>query len=377
MTLPTPERSLLADALGIAEALAEPLGREPLGSGAVAGFRVGAGDEAAVYYVDTSGTRVRAETGLAADGVRIWLHPADPHLPALPPVAFGDAAAIVLARLGIAALGPPELVAYRPGRRAVVRVAVEGGSVWIKVVPPGRTERVHATHVALAAAGVPVPTVLGWAPEGLLVLASAEGVPATEASWHPGDLLDVADDVRARFARAALPHAARGHALARLPWYRSRFAGSSADARRAHAIADRAAGLLAEPAGRPAGVHGDLHLGQLFVIRRGAVLQTAGVVDVDTAGTGDPADDAAAFVAHAVASALLTEANEARARVSELAELGRERWLRTGRARAGTAVHLLGHALAAAGSGLAAHADALLGAAEAVAVDDRPLLSRS
>lgn len=365
------ERSLLAEALGVTRATLAPLGREPLGLGAVAGFR-GPGD--AIHYVDTSRAAVRAETGLVSDRCRIWMHPADPHLPALAPVAFGDAAGILLARLGIAAEGAPELVAYRPGRRAVVRMPTGAGPVWIKVVPPQRAARVHATHAALFTAGIPVPAVLGWAPDGLLVLADAVGGAATDASWEPAKLLDAVDDLRARLAAVPLPHSAGSASAGRLRWYRERAGavfGDDRAARLAFAI-DRVRARAAEPV--TAGIHGDLHLGQLFVDAGGTRL--TGLVDVDTAGIGDPAEDAAAFVAHAVASAVLTVSGRGHERANALAELARERWLDEPRARAGAAVHLLGHALGAAENGDADRSTRLLHAGNAVLDASGPLLRR-
>ncbi|RZI83558.1 MAG: hypothetical protein EOO67_17240, partial [Microbacterium sp.] len=105
--------------------------REPLGTGTVTGFEIrhpaGAGGpeipDGAVAYVDSSQLAVAHETGLVLEGVaRVWIHPADPHLPALAPAAYGHAAEVLLGRLGIAAgTGAPQIVGYRPGRRAVLR----------------------------------------------------------------------------------------------------------------------------------------------------------------------------------------------------------------------------------------------------------------
>ncbi|MGZ8803915.1 MAG: hypothetical protein ACXWZG_01255, partial [Microbacterium sp.] len=122
------EAPLLAEALGLDAGLLAARTREPLGSGSVTGFDVAAEGGDLRYYVDTSRHPVAVETGLAlgdpaAPDARVWLHPADPHLPALAPAAFGHAAEALLARLGIVARESPSLVAYRPGRRAVLRVA--------------------------------------------------------------------------------------------------------------------------------------------------------------------------------------------------------------------------------------------------------------
>src|SRR5690606_14433706 len=93
------------------------LSREPLGGGSVTGFAVR--ETETIAYLDSSRQSVAAETGFAReDGVRIWLHPADPHLPALTPVAYHGGAGALLERLGLGPLRSIEMIAYRPGRRA-------------------------------------------------------------------------------------------------------------------------------------------------------------------------------------------------------------------------------------------------------------------
>src|SRR5690606_14252099 len=115
---------------------------------------------------------------------------------------FGHAVRSLLGRLGEKALGEPEFVAYRPGRRGVVRVSVEGGQVWVKIVRPSRVDRIVAAHRAFDAAGLPVPKLLGWSGEGLIVLADAQGTPASDVEWDPGELLDEVDELRRRIRGA-------------------------------------------------------------------------------------------------------------------------------------------------------------------------------
>lgn len=372
---------LLADALDVPAAAVRAFSREPLGAGTVAGFLLDPEVASAqglppdsVVYLDTSLLPVTQETGLALDGVaRVWLHPADPHLPALAPAAFGDAAAVLLARLGIAATATPALVGYRPGRRAVMRVPTATGSAWVKVVRPSRIERVVTAHDALRAAGLPVPAVRGWSPEGLLVLDGAEGTPATEATWDAEQLLESVDELRRRLAGVPLAWAARTSLAERLPWYLSRLERALPDAGRLPALGAHIAQLLAAAPSSPATIHGDLHIGQLFL----AAGTVSGLIDVDTAGRGDAGEDAAAFIGHAVASALLTQRRGGgAAQVRVLAELAFRRWGGDARTRALTAVHLLGHALGAASAGDAARAGQLLDiAAQAAAPDHKsPLI---
>ena len=392
------DASLLADALEVPVGAVRAFSREPLGAGTVSGFLLGPAAASAqglppdsVAYLDTSLLSVAQETGLVLDGVaRVWLHPADPHLPALAPAAFGDAAAVLLARLGVDATATPELVGYRPGRRAVLRVPTADGSAWVKVVRPSRIERVVTAHDALRGAGLPVPAVRGWSPEGLLVLDGAAGAPATEATWDPHRLLDTVDDLRRRLAGVPLGWPARTSLAERLPWYLSRLVQVVPDAERLHDIGGRIAQVLAAAPASPATIHGDLHIGQLFLVDAAV----SGLIDVDTAGRGDAGEDAAAFIGHAVASALLTERRggevterrggevterrgDGAAQVRALAELAYQRWGDDPRTRALTAVHLLGHALGAASGGDRARAAQLLDSAETAVAPEhkRPLMA--
>ncbi|MFT4280501.1 phosphotransferase [Microbacterium sp.] len=365
------EAELVADALDVPRDALTPLSREPLGDGTVAGFVLADGT---VAYVDSSGLRVAAETGLVQEGVgRVWIHPADPHLPALAPAAFGDAASILLSRLGIPGAQMPGLVGYRPGRRAVLRVVTDEGVVWVKVVRPRRIERIVEAHRVLHAHGLPVPAVRGWSPGGLLVLDDAEGEPATETTWEPGGLIDAVGALRARLAAAPLEGPARTSLRERLPWYTAGLHALRPGRR--DQIDDIAAAVSAIPESTDrVTIHGDLHLGQLFV-RDGEV---SGLIDVDTAGQGSADDDAAAFLAHAVASALLTEATggTSSARVWALADAADRAWGGSSGARALTAVQLLGHAVGAASGGDERRADALLDyAARAVQERKSPLIT--
>lgn len=348
--------AMLRDALGYDDTdpddrgLPEPAlrSREPLGSGAVTGFDLDHVGGTQTWYVDTSRLAVQAETGMstgedpAHPDARIWLHPTDPHLPALAAAAFGHSAAALLARLGMTATGDIAMIGYRPGRRAVLRVATDAGSVWIKVVRPSRVDRLVSAHRACADGGLPVPTLLGWAPEGLIVLDAATGTPAAEMPWQPEQLLDEVDALRARIARVPWGMPAKSIAD-RLDWYAGH-AGDDADAARL------VRGVRALLAGAPhvprVIVHGDLHFGQLFLDE---VHRLSGVIDVDTFGVGVPAEDSAAFIAHAITSARLTGAGDAE-RVWRLADQALRRW-DAADVRAFTGIHLLGQANAARDNG--------------------------
>lgn len=346
---------VLAEALGVGEDTAALVTREQLGDGLVSGFDVTAPvarSEPLRYYLDTSRLPVREETGLAlgdpdAPEMRIWLHPADPHLPVLAAFAYPDAAATVLARLGISADQPvPEFVAYRPGRRAVLRVTTADGQVWVKVVRPDRVHAVVRKHTACEAAGIPIPRLLGWSPEGVIVLAQATGEPAVARLDDPATLIDEVERLQEALGRVVIATPARSIA-ARLGWYAERL-GALSDA-------EDVAGLVREVGdahgatipGNPAAqrvIHGDLHLGQLFVDNAGRV---TGLIDVDTLGLGNPAEDTAAFIAHAIATARLTVDVARRRHLWRVIRHAHVRWAGRAGVPACTAIQLLGHALGA------------------------------
>jgi len=358
----TREMLMLSDALGVPAARLALASREPFGVGSVAGYEIAGepGEAPRFCFVDTSGLPVQQETGLVlgepcAPDARVWQHPADPHLPALPAASFADSISTLLARGGLTALDAPEMVAYRPGRRAVIRVRSTEGVVWVKVVPPRRIDRIRESHLACSRAGVPVPRVRFWSPEGLIVLESAEGRPATHDD--AAGLLAEVDLLRAELGRVAISRPARG-VLQRLDWYSERLPQEG------KRLADRIrAELSAAPAPPRVVVHGDLHIGQLFLDEAGRI---SGLIDVDTLGLGDAAEDPAAFLSHAVASAITASPVEAEHAWS-FADAAWERWGGDARVPPLAAIHLLGHALSAdaaraggARAGLFAAAEALL-----------------
>ncbi|MFV0373783.1 hypothetical protein [Microbacterium sp.] len=364
--MPDTPAVLVADAFEVDAGALRRLSQEPLGAGTVTGFRL---PDETIVYADTSGLPVPAETGWVAVGEgRLWLHPADPHLPALAPAAFGHATAILLGRLGIRGVGSPQLVGYRPGRRAVLRVPVDGGTVWVKVVRPHRVEHLVTVHARLRDHGLPVPAVRGWSRDGLLVLDPASGTPAIESGADPEEVLDAVDRLRARLSGAPLADPARTSLRARAAWYadllrRARPDLAATVTATAEAIAQAGPGRQAET------IHGDLHLGQLF-LGGGDV---TGLIDIDTAGVGDGADDSAAFVGHLVASEALTTRPAAAERARALVRAAWARWGSQPQVAELTAAHLLGHAVSADDAvrqqGLIAHARALVDGAEPFAAD--------
>lgn len=366
-TEPDPRAGVLdaiAAALGMRIVRARLVRMEASGGGFVTGHEVelendeGARRTETLYidggdHADARVLRLQSDDG---ETLSAWLYPNDPELPTLPAAVFPDAAAVLLQRLGFNASGLElAVLAYRPCKRAVVRMTTHTGVLYLKVLRPAAAQPLHALHAAWLEAGIPVPQVLAWAPDGLVALAPLRGVEAVTVLEQLGDdFADALDDLVARIARVPSSEPARASLASRADWYERRVRALAPEqADRVRELVSRATAALqgAGPVPQPVTVHGDLHLGQVFVDPANP-RSIVGLLDIDTAGTGDPADDAAATWAHLVVTAHQRGEHGAPAR--RLAALLRERWPRAAdpgfAARAGAiaAVHFLGHALAAA-----------------------------
>ncbi len=389
----------LEQAPEILEAVAESLGMtlvrlhrfsiETTARGVTAGYTIELDPgtqttESHTVYLESNPTK-RDRPGVLAfrdeqtdETVAAWLYPNDPELPALAAAVYPDSAQVLLARLGLHTSSlVVTIAAYRPGKRAVVRAVAVEFTVYLKVVRPAVAGPLHARHVLWGAAGVPVPRSRGWSADGFIALEPVHGVEASQvvAQFSPEPFLDELDRLTTEIGLIESSDSARASLSARLPWYVHRVCSLlPAETPRVTALGDaiermRAAAIFAAPVT----VHGDLHLGQIFLDPDTLDSpRISGVLDIDTAGFGDPADDAAALYAHLVVSALHHDDHSnplAAESCRVLAARARSRWPRRGeqffnRARYIAATHLLGHVL-----NPGAHSANLLGAATELVVD--------
>lgn len=246
--------------------------------------------------------------------VGVWRFAQDPVLPALQMVEDPTRVADLLSAHGVALARRPTIVvrAYRPTQRAVLEVS-DGRSRWfLKVVRPAAVAQLRVRHDLLAAR-LPVPPVLAETPDGILVLPEA-----------PGTLLRDRLTCSSTSAATPLPPPAELERLLdalpddvlRLPSHRSilQRVHDSARVLRICAESDpavsatRAAELTSETARLvdrvlsaaagspepPVPVHGDLYHNQLLTDGS----QVTGVLDVDTAGPGERADDWATLLGY-------------------------------------------------------------------------------
>jgi hypothetical protein len=240
------------------------------------------------------------EVTVAGVPVWIWRFPDDPFLPGLPSATSAVRVRQLLDQLDVApgAVGL-EVRAYRPSRRAVVEVSVhassaEGRVLYLKVLTGDRAPRLVTVHRELTAAGVPVPGVVGVAPEqGLLAIRALAGATLRSA-LAGGRTVPAPDALVALSERLA-------HAPLTAGSDPTRFADPTRHVTVLSELCpDRAVDLertaaVARAVGGPwAPVHGDLHDAQLLVEDTAVV----GVLDVDGAGPGWLAQDAGSLVAH-------------------------------------------------------------------------------
>lgn len=263
-----------------------------------------------VTFVASIGRRIPEGTAIVTAGnreVAVWRVPHDPFLPGLAAVSDAESATRILAQLG----GGHSVVglrrrSYRPSRRAVIEITTEAHRVFAKVVPPGKVRRLQQLHTAIAR-HAPIPRSLGWSEaSGIAMLQALPGRPLRRAIEDgaaqlpdPSGLItlletlesaDSGDRKREGVVEGAVRHARLLNAV--VPDLGPRI--------------DTLAGAISRHSSPTplVPVHGDFHSSQIMV-RDG---MATGLIDIDTAGLGERADDLANLLAHI---AVIGEANAA------------------------------------------------------------------
>jgi hypothetical protein len=248
--------------------------------------------------VATSGLPVPEGTAVVESGdirIGVWRFPDDPFLPGLAPASDPPRTADLLTRLGI----PTDSVhirtrAYRAGRRAVLQAGGPAGTIYLKVLRPRRIAALQELHVALAP-HLPRPHSLGWSQNLGIVAMQALGGATLRHSLETGvmqlpspqalnGLLDEFPEPPPDAKVVAGAHRrAKEHA---------RLLGTVLPTAIKQLDSIVAGVSTIEDDGPPVAVHGDFHSSQLL-IEDGRII---GLVDVDTAGVGNRADDLANII---------------------------------------------------------------------------------
>lgn len=258
-------------------------------------------DLAVVAHVDVKPVPIGA-VEVTVDGIAVWVwrFPGDPFLPGLPSATSTVRVRELLDGLGVAPgeVGL-EVLAYRPSRRAVIEVSIDGAKaagrvLYLKVLVGDRAARLATVHRELTAAGVPVPGVVGVAPgQGILAIralpgATLRGALAGNAPVPPPHALVAVSERIAEVELSAGADPARfADPTRHVAVLRDLVPDLATDL-------ERTAEVARQVGGPRVAVHGDLHEAQLLVQDR----EVVGVLDVDGAGTGWLAQDAGSLVAH-------------------------------------------------------------------------------
>jgi len=234
---------------------------------------------------------VESDTGQ----VGVWRVPHDPALPGLEAALDARRAAHLLEDLG-GTSGPVDtrLVAYRPGRRAVVSVSGGQEGLYLKLVRPSHIEDLHRSHQALAAS-LPVPVSLGFSRElGLIALQAVPGLTLRSVLEDPNQPIPAPADIVDLARRIPAPDDGRESPspIKRLADIGPLLSAVSPDISGQIDDVIEQIGPETSPADTPC--HGDYYESQLLV-ETGAVI---GMLDVDTYGRGRAADDASTMLGH-------------------------------------------------------------------------------
>jgi aminoglycoside phosphotransferase len=246
--------------------------------------------------------------------VGMWRFTRDPALPALrileDPVRLAD----FFYAHGLGLAGRPTVVvrAYRPTQRAVLEVS-DGRTRWfVKVVEPTAVAPLWMRHDVLAAR-LPVPPVLAETSDGIVVLPEATGMllrdrligdaaPGSAELPAPEELEQLLDalpeDLMRMPSRRSMLQRVRDSArVLRIcaesdPAVPATLAAELAS--EATRLVDQVLTASPQPAETRVPVHGDFYHNQL--LSDGS--QVTGVLDVDTAGPGERADEWATLIAY-------------------------------------------------------------------------------
>jgi hypothetical protein len=294
---------------------------EPRGNSFLVGFRVGlvSGEEIFVYVEPASRPEDpeygNQDTTINAP-VNVWRYPHDPKLQTLASVVNLEPLGILFSRLKHAWV-PSEsaLVAYRPGRRGVVKCGHGVSTAFVKVVRPRAASKVVSAARLALAEEVPTPAVIGWSPAGIAIYETADGIELSRASVSgvsPSVAVSTAFEAMSRLEKVETRVASRRPIIENFSWYFER--ASEAHPAEGEALKRLKAKIQAfsqrnaDP-GEVVTIHGDLHLGQLFVTKDKNP-SLSGIIDLDDMGLGFVVDDVASMWANCVASARLAKLDE-------------------------------------------------------------------
>jgi aminoglycoside phosphotransferase len=337
---------------------------EPRGPSFLVGFRVGmtSGNEVFIYVEPNTRHRNSPEKELSETGgypLMVWQFPSDPKLNSLASVVGTEPLGVLFKRLDLGWVPTEvELLAYRPGRRAVVRCSAGSSTAFVKAVRPQFAARVVGASRLARDAGLPAPEVIGWSPAGIVIYSTANGVELSRASENKisGETaINAALEALLMIEKIETEVPSRTPIIKNVAWYFAR-------AKQAHP-AERA--ILTNLEGKiratkinrinpdnATTIHGDLHLGQIFVTNDSSN-SVSGIIDLDDMGLGTVGDDIASLWSNCLASQHMNTADAANGFWRECLEVLASRDLPpatdAGRLHCSIATHLVAQTLSTRG----------------------------
>lgn len=286
---------------------------EPRGSSFLVGFRVGlaSGDEVFIYVEPNTHNAKQMDKNMSVAGEQpllVWKFPSDPKLDLLASVVNTEPLGVLFNRLNLGwAPSTAELLSYRPGRRAMVRCSDGSSTAFVKAVRPQMAERVVAASKRARDAGIPSPDVLGWSPAGIAIYDTAEGVELTRGRelGVPGKTaISAAFEALAMLGTVTTDVPSRTPILDNFAWYFAKAQQAHPAEKDALTKLDekvRAAKLQTSAPDNTTTIHGDLHLGQIFVADD-LPHSVSGIIDLGDMGVGFVGDDIASLWSNCLAS---------------------------------------------------------------------------
>jgi streptomycin 6-kinase len=358
----TVEQSLKS--AGLEHDYISPFHVEPRGSSFLVGFIVGlvSGQEIFIY-VEPDSRRMASpdeKSGVSpGQNLLVWQFPSDPKLDSLASVVTTESLGVLFTRLKLGWVpSSVELLTYRPGRRAMVRCTGGPATVFVKAVRPSSTDRVVGSSRLAHGAGLPAPQVIGWSPAGIAVYETATGLElsrAYERKLSGKTAIGAAIETLFSLEKVTTSVPSKAPIITNFSWYFEK-------AIRAHPAEQdvltnleakiRAAKFKTVRPEDTQTIHGDLHLGQIFV-NDDAGHSVSGVIDLDDMGMGLFGDDIAGLWSNCVASTHLQTVENARSFWQECVEalggLVLPRQTDVKRLHSSIAVHLVAQTLSTRG----------------------------
>lgn len=285
--------------------------------GPIYGFEILGLHEATFVYAQVSSTEWRsAEFQIHLPEfetwIRLWRFPNDPYLHGLALVAVKPALLTLLKKLDSRFdILDVKNVTYRPGKRAVFRIATNFGVFFVKVTTKSNVNRILEVQKVIQTK-VKTAELIGIANEDVLIFKEYQGDDFLTSDVDMEKLVSGILQFQRTLEKIPTEIEAKRKVILNYEWYVS-LLRSHLDSE-ALAIVEKS--LNVEPnfpeSGEKRFIHGDFHLGQLKFEQ-----SDFGVLDFDNAGLGHLAEDQATLLATCFFGFVINQNNSAGQKYAE------------------------------------------------------------